>query len=107
MRKRNRRAVLLRPQPENRLALSEIAENELIQGGEQKNEKPFTLTSLQTMRHVIPEKHNGGGSGANFIVTWTADKPVNPPIVESIMISTQSQQRVSFTSRGRVLLPTD
>ena len=41
---------------------------------------PTTLNPLESMRYVIPEKDKGG-SGANFIVKWSADIPVNPPIV--------------------------
>ncbi len=67
-------------------------------------EVPVTLKPLESMRYVIPEKDKSGGSGANFIVGWAADLPVNPPIVESIMISTQAQQGISFTSRGREIL---
>ena len=67
-------------------------------------EKPITLKPLESLRYVVPEKDTSGGSGANFIVEWKADTPVNPPIVETIMIGTQMQQGVSFTSRGRVIL---
>ena len=64
-------------------------------------EKPVTLNPLESLRYVIPERDRRGGSGANFIVEWLSEKPVNRPIVESIMIGTQSQQGISFTSRGR------
>jgi len=64
-------------------------------------DKPKTLNPLESLRYVIPEKDKSGGSGANFIVEWKSDKFVNPPIVESIMIGTQAQQGVSFTSRGQ------
>jgi len=60
-----------------------------------------------SLRYVIPESDESGGSGANFIVKWTADKRVNPPIVETIMIGTQMQQGVSFTSRGRALVDSE
>jgi len=66
-------------------------------------DKPVVLGPLQSLRYVIPESDKSGGSGANFIVEWKSDKPVNPPIVESIMIGTQTQQGISFTSRGRVI----
>lgn len=65
---------------------------------------PVILKPLESLRYVIPEKDESGGSGANFMVEWKADKPVNPPIVESIMIGTQLQQGISFTSRGRVII---
>ena len=68
---------------------------------------PVTLQPLESIRYVIPEKDKAGGSGANFIVEWKSDKFVNPPIVESIMIGTQSQQGISFTSRGQPIITTD
>ena len=69
-------------------------------------ESPVTLSPLESLRYVIPEKDKSGGSGANFIVEWNSKRPVNAPIVESIMIGTQTQQGISFTSRGKVILET-
>ena len=69
-------------------------------------EKPMTLGPLESTRYIVPEKDTSGGSGANFIVEWKSDNPVNSPIVESVMIGTQSQQGISFTSRGRPLVST-
>ena len=71
---------------------------------------PVSLNPLESLRFVIPERDKGGGSGANFIVQWRSEQPTNPPIIESIMIGTQSQQGISFTSRGREIIvsePTD
>lgn len=65
--------------------------------------KPLTLGPLGSERFIVPQKDNTGGSGANFIVTWKAAKPTNPPIIESVMIGTQSQLGISFTSRGQPL----
>lgn len=67
-------------------------------------EKPVTLDPLESIRFIIPEKDKTGGSGANFMVEWTSDKLVNPPIVETIMIGAQSSQGISFTSRGRPII---
>jgi hypothetical protein len=64
-------------------------------------DKPILLRSLESFRFVIPQKDKSGGSGANFIIEWRSDKFINPPIVEAIMIGTQSSQGVSFTSRGQ------
>lgn len=68
---------------------------------------PVIVKPLESLRYIIPENDKSGGSGANFMVAWTSDKPVNPPIVESIMIGTQNQQGVSFTSRGRVIVASE
>ena len=70
-------------------------------------DKPVTLKPLESLRYIIPQKDKSGGSGANFIVEWHSDKPVNRPIIESIMIGTQSTQGVSFTSRGREILDSE
>lgn len=70
-------------------------------------DNPTTLGPLESLRYVIPEKDKSGGSGANFIVKWQSDNFVNPPIVETIMIGTQNQQGVSFTSRGQEILPSE
>jgi len=67
-------------------------------------DQPQNLNPLETLRYVVPEKDKSGGSGANFIVKWKAEKLVNPPIVEAIMIGTQRQQGVSFTSRGKAII---
>jgi hypothetical protein len=64
-------------------------------------DKPKTLNPLESLRYVIAERDKSGGSGANFMVKWQSEKYVNPPIVETIMIGTQNQQGVSFTSRGQ------
>ena len=66
--------------------------------------KPVTLNPLESIRYVISERDKAGGSGANFIVEWKSDEFVNTPIVESIMIGTQSQQGISFTSRGQAFI---
>ena len=68
---------------------------------------PVVLKPLESLRYVIPEKDKSGGSGANFIVKWQAGKPVNAPIIESIMIGAKTQQGISFTSRGQPILPSD
>ena len=66
--------------------------------------EPVILGPLASTRFIIPLQKEAGGSGANFIVKWTSKKISNPPIIESIMIGTQSQQGISFTSRGQVII---
>jgi Protein of unknown function (DUF3124) len=66
---------------------------------------PLVLGPLGSDRFVIAQNDESGGSGANFIVRWQADGLVNPPIIETVMIGTQSQLGISFTSRGQALQP--
>lgn len=65
---------------------------------------PVVLNAMSSIRHVIKESDKKGGSGASFIVQWKAHKSVNPPLIESVMISTRSQIGTSFTSRGRTII---
>ena len=53
----------------------------------------------------ITEGEKAGGSGANFMVVWKSDKPVNSPVIEGVMIGTHSGQGISFASRGQVIKP--
>jgi hypothetical protein len=66
-------------------------------------DKALSLNAMATKRYVVPESDKSGGSGAKFIIRWQSDQPVAEPLIESVMISTKTQQGISFTSRGRVL----
>jgi hypothetical protein len=66
-------------------------------------DEPLELKALASTRFIIMEGDKTGGSGANFIVKWKSDKKVNPPIIEAVMIGTQSGQGISFVSRGQVI----
>jgi hypothetical protein len=52
---------------------------------------------------VVEQNDTSGGAGANFVVEWSASIEVTAPVVEAVMISTASQQGISFVSVGRVL----
>jgi hypothetical protein len=67
-------------------------------------DESVVLKPLESMRYVVAQRDDSGGSGANFIVEWESDIPINKPIIEAIMIGTQMQQGVSFVSRGREIL---
>jgi len=69
--------------------------------------KAKILKPLESLRYIVPEKDKSGGSGANFIVKWESARFVNPPIFESVMIGTQAQQGISFTSRGQAIITSE
>ena len=62
--------------------------------------KPVTLGPLGSTRYIVKASDAAGGSGANFLVRWKAETPVNEPILEGVMIGTSMGQGISFTSRG-------
>jgi hypothetical protein len=66
-------------------------------------ETPAALPSLASADYFIPRNEVSGGLGANFLVEWVAEHSVFEPIVEAIMISTDSGRGLSFVSPGKVL----
>ncbi|HPN99052.1 MAG TPA: DUF3124 domain-containing protein [Syntrophorhabdaceae bacterium] len=64
---------------------------------------PVSLKALESTRYVVKYNDTSGGSGANFIVKWESAKAMNAPMVESIMIGAQTQQGISFTSKGQAI----
>jgi hypothetical protein len=66
-------------------------------------ETPIILKKFASIRYIINATDKSGGSGAKFIVKWKSKQLVNAPLIEAIMISTQSQQGISFVSRGQAI----
>ncbi len=61
------------------------------------------LDPLASTYIVVEQDDIRGGVGANFLVRWHAETPVPPPVVETVMITTESTQGISFRSPARVL----
>jgi len=61
-------------------------------------ERPRTLGPLASSDVHIEERDVSGGFGANFIVRWEADRVINTPIIECVMIGTTGGQGISFVS---------
>jgi len=64
-------------------------------------EQPLVLGPLASSYVHIEEKDTSGGFGAGFIVRWVADREVNTPIVETVMIGATSGQGISFIGSAR------
>jgi hypothetical protein len=64
---------------------------------------PVELNAMASTRYILTESDTSGGSGANFLVKWISKTKVNPPLIEGVMIGTQSGQGISFVSRGQVI----
>ena len=64
-------------------------------------DRPRTLGPLASTDVHIEEKDVSGGFGANFIVRWEADRIINAPIIECVMIGVAGGQGISFVSPGQ------
>ena len=56
------------------------------------------------MEAFVPAENTRGGTGANFIVEWSADGLITDPLIESVMVGTLVAQGFSFTSRGKTMV---
>jgi hypothetical protein len=61
---------------------------------------PVKLKPMQSVEYVIDEKDTEGGTGANFVIYWSSESTLVEPIFEGIMISTNGQQGISFSTKG-------
>lgn len=67
---------------------------------------PHSLPPQGSTSYFLKEKDSSGGFGAHFIVRWEAEREVNAPVVESVMIGARSGQGISFVSPAREIVPT-
>jgi hypothetical protein len=63
-------------------------------------DQPIELKPLRTIDFLIEVSDTTGGSGANFMVDWSATEPVSKPLVESVMVGTSGTQAICFSRTG-------
>ncbi|MEN7551008.1 DUF3124 domain-containing protein [Rapidithrix thailandica] len=64
----------------------------------------LVLHPMESVEFVIEHNETQGGAGANFVVDWGTHQPqLNHPVIQAVMISTISQQGISFVTHGVVI----
>lgn len=58
------------------------------------------LSPLQTKEIFIKNKDVEGGSGANFVVLYSNERPALTPIFEAVMVGDSQGRSYTFSSRG-------
>ncbi|MBL8421048.1 MAG: DUF3124 domain-containing protein [Dechloromonas sp.] len=61
---------------------------------------PVVLAPLGTYELFVELNDASGGSGANFIIRWAADSPINPPLVESLHVNMDGGKAVVFMTQS-------
>lgn len=61
---------------------------------------PIYLAPLETAKIVLGGPDIVGGSGANFVFEWYTKPQSNEPLFEGVMVSTEFQLGLSFTTLG-------
>lgn len=64
---------------------------------------PAQLGPMASTDVFVEHKDNVGGTGANFIVEWSAAKPISAPIVEVVNAYFFGPHSLAFTSGGQVI----
>lgn len=64
---------------------------------------PVTLPPLGTHEIFVPRTDTAGGSGANFLISWSAEAAANPPIVEALHADIREARTLMFITTGQPL----
>lgn len=65
-------------------------------------EAPLVLAPMATASFLVEAQDPSGGSGANFLVDWSARDSVSMPLIEAVMVGDDG---LSFKSRGESTQP--
>lgn len=60
-----------------------------------------SVPPLGTLELYVPRSDSSGGSGANFIIDWTAERPINPPLVEALHADIREARTLLFITTAR------
>lgn len=67
--------------------------------------QPARLGPMASTDVFVEHKDDAGGTGANFVVVWSADKPISEPIIETVNAYFFGPHSLAFTSAGKVIGP--
>ena len=70
-------------------------------------EEPIVIAPLASVEFVVQESDTTGGHSPSFIVQWEANKSVNAPVVETLMIGGLGTKGISFVGRAWVIEESD
>lgn len=62
---------------------------------------PQVIPPLGTHELYVSRSDSSGGSGANFLIGWSADKAINPPLVEALHADIREARTLLFVTTAR------
>lgn len=65
--------------------------------------QPARLGPMASTDMFVEHKDDTGGSGANFVVEWTAERPISTPVIEVVNAYFFGPHSLAFTSPGKVI----
>lgn len=67
---------------------------------------PKVIAPMGTYEIFVPRSDDSGGSGANFVIRWKADKPTSLPLVQGVHANLPAGRAIAFTTSA-VEIPLD
>lgn len=61
---------------------------------------PREVPPLGTLELMVERQEKEGGSGANFLVEWQAEQPINPPLVQAVHMDIQGTRGLVFVTEA-------
>lgn len=65
----------------------------------------FALAPMASTEVIVPQLDTRGGSGANFLVKWSAETAVSAPLIEAVMAGIMGNSSFAFARPGHVVQP--
>lgn len=59
---------------------------------------PKVIGPMGTYEIFVPRSDDTGGSGANFVIRWKADKPTSVPLVQAVHANLPAGRAIVFTT---------
>lgn len=61
---------------------------------------PREVPPLGTLELLVERQEKEGGSGANFLIEWQAEQPINPPLVQAVHMDIQGTRGLVFVTEA-------
>jgi len=61
---------------------------------------PVSLGPFGTLELFVELNDASGGSGANFVIKWDAEQPINPPLIEGLHANLDGGKAVVFMTQA-------
>jgi hypothetical protein len=68
-------------------------------------DQPIRVAPLASHRFDVKESDTSGGTTPSMLVVWKAETPIDPPLVEGLMVSTLQNLGLAVRTEGKVLTP--
>lgn len=63
--------------------------------------EPRIIDPMASVQFFVENRDLTGGPGANFLVAWSAEQPINAPIIETVHAYFFGTQSIAFVTPGR------